>query len=573
MSEPLLNSYNLDNDLQNEEELVEWKNTFKSTRYSLLKRFIGLIVSVLLLVLLGMTIALFLTPLKTVEEPTEEFNNNNNSNNNNDTINQPKLRNVIMMISDGLGPASVSFARTYHQYINNLPYDFEMPLDTIHIGQSRTRSSSTLVTDSAAGATAFSCGLKTYNGGVGVDPHGKPCGTLLESAKHHLQMKTGLVATSRITHATPASFSAHVVDRDNENAIATQQMGENPLGVSVDLMFGGGYCHFLPKSVHQSCRRDERHLLEEAKQKFNWTTVTHGDRHFWDDIPVDPSLLPIISLFTPDHMSYEIDREQSKEPSLTEMSDKALQLLSSATKDSDTGFFLMIEGSRIDMAAHSNDPAAHVHEILEYQNTIALVKNFVDQHPDTIMISTSDHETGGLSLARQVSAKYPKYLWYPDVLKNVKRSTAILGTEILHLNKDDRQKKITEQLGIVDITKEEMDTLGKISSKKRMDQYLAEMISIRSQLGWTTHGHSGVDVNLYAYGQNLNDLRGSHENIEIGQFISEKLGLDLDDVTTRLNRADPSFHLTPLTEKGKVDYTNHLDQYHHEASLLHHPAL
>jgi alkaline phosphatase len=83
----------------------------------------------------------------------------------NQVPNKPK--NVIMMISDGLGPASVSFARTYYQYVNNKPYDHQLPLDKLHVGQSRTRSSSTLVTDSAAGATAFSCNLKTYNGAVG----------------------------------------------------------------------------------------------------------------------------------------------------------------------------------------------------------------------------------------------------------------------------------------------------------------------------------------------------------------------------------------------------------------------
>ncbi|ORZ26137.1 alkaline-phosphatase-like protein [Absidia repens] len=501
-----------------------------------------------------------------------------------------------MMISDGLGPASVSFARTYYQYINKQAYDYELPLDTIHVGQSRTRSSSTLVTDSAAGATAFSCGLKTYNGGVGVDPHGKPCGTVLESAKHHRKMLTGLVATSRISHATPASFSSHVKDRDNENAIAVQQIGDTPLGRSVDLMFGGGYCHYLPKSDPQGCRQDERHLFKEAQNSKNWTTVQHGDRRHWDQVPTDdPSVLPIISLFTSGHMSYEIDRDHAKEPSLTEMSDKALRLLAAGTQDSEQGFFLMIEGSRIDMAAHSNDPAAHLYDILEYQNTVALVKSFVDQHPDTIMISTSDHETGGLSLARQVSAKYPKYLWYnlfprlphkkmilnlfyfdryPDVLKNVKRSTALLAAQVLKQTSDqNKQKLVADQLGIQDMTKDEMKTLSGITKVKRMDQYLAEMVSLRSQLGWATHGHSGVDVNLYAYGKYIDELRGSHENVDIGHIISKKLNLDLDAITHQLNKHDSSFHLTPITQSVKVEYTDHLDQYHHNEGLLHHPTL
>ena len=126
-----------------------------------------------------------------------------------------KPRNVIMMISDGFGPASQTMARNYNQAFYNVSYGTQLPLDTILVGSSRTRSSSSLITDSAAGATAFSCGLKSYNGAIGVDQHGKACGTVLEAAKRQ-GMLTGLVVTSRITHATPAAFSAHVLGRNDE---------------------------------------------------------------------------------------------------------------------------------------------------------------------------------------------------------------------------------------------------------------------------------------------------------------------------------------------------------------------
>ncbi|KAL7331534.1 vacuolar alkaline phosphatase [Mucor circinelloides] len=485
-----------------------------------------------------------------------------------------KPKNVIMMISDGLGPASVSFARTYYQYTQSQPYDYEMPLDKIHVGQSRTRSSSTLVTDSAAGATAFSCNMKTYNGAVGVGPKKNPCGTVLESAKHAQGMLTGLVATSRITHATPASFSAHVQDRDNENAIARQQIGDNPLGRSVDLMFGGGYCHFLPKSEKGGCRSDSRHLLDEAAAKYNWTTVMYNSKEAFEALPSDESILPAISLFSSDHMDYEIDRNPEIQPSLTEMSKKALDVLYKATENKEKGFFLMIEGSRIDMAAHSNDAATHVHEILEYQNTIELVKNYVDEHPDTIMISTSDHETGGLSLARQVAKAYPEYLWYPDVLTKVKSSTIKLESLI------NQQSTLTREfivdtvlkgnLGITDATEKEIKQLMK---KSNLDKYLADMVSIRAQLGWATHGHSGVDVNLYAYGSGSEYLIGSHENTQIGEFITNILDLNLTEITTRLNVDNPSFHINNLTEKGKLEYNEDLQHYHHVPSNLKHQEL
>ncbi|KAI9244111.1 alkaline-phosphatase-like protein [Phascolomyces articulosus] len=479
-----------------------------------------------------------------------------------------KPRNVIMMISDGLGPASVSYARSYFQHLHQLPYDHQLPLDTIHVGQSRTRSSSTLVTDSAAGATAFSCGLKTYNGAVGVDPKGNPCGTVLEAAKLQHHMRTGLVATSRITHATPASFSAHIRDRDRENHIAVQQIGNNPLGRTVDLMFGGGYCHFLPKGTHGSCRKDDRDLFKEAQEKHGWQTVFYNNRTAFDNETIE---LPAIALFADDHMDYEIDRDPAKQPSLTEMADKALTLLSG----SEEGFFLMIEGSRIDMAAHSNDPAGHLHDILEYQNTISLVKDFVDQNPDTIMISTSDHETGGLSLARQVTPAYPKYLWYPDVVANASHSTVFLANMLHKQPKplDDQyiiETILQQGLGITDATKKELRYLKSTTSEKNLDKYLADMLSIRAQLGWATHGHSGVDVNLYAYGVNADELRGSHENIFIGDFISRMLDLNLNETTQSLNHNNNDFHVIPLTDDDKIEYTNHLDKYHSNPRNLRH---
>ncbi|CAG8735140.1 1678_t:CDS:2, partial [Racocetra persica] len=255
----------------------------------------------------------------------------------------PIKRNVILMISDGFGPASETFARDYYQFVNSLHYNFTTPLDQILVGLSRTRSSNSLVTDSAAGATAFSCVKKTYNGAIGVDPDKAPCGTILEAAKA-IGMATGLVVTSRITHATPASFSAHVVDRNMEDIIATQQLGDYPLGRQVDLMIGGGRCFFLPNSTVGSCRGDDRDLIAEAK-KSGFTYFT--SRKEFDNIDPDSQSIPLLGLFTLDHMSYEIDRVPSVEPSLKEMSEKAIRILEAQTAHSDKGFFLMIEGSRI----------------------------------------------------------------------------------------------------------------------------------------------------------------------------------------------------------------------------------
>ncbi|GET03725.1 alkaline phosphatase-like protein [Rhizophagus clarus] len=359
--------------------------------------------------------------------------------------NSYEKRSVILMISDGFGPASETFA--HHQIV--------------------------LSPISAAGATAFACAMKSYNRAIAVNPEKVPCGTVLESAKH-FGFATGLVVTSRITHATPATFSAHVVDRDMESDIAVQA-----------------------NCTEGSCRIDERDLVKESKKRgFKYLST----RKEFDEL--EPGKDDIC------HM--EIDRDPTKEPSLKEMSEKALKFLESATADSDKGFFLMIEGN---MAAHSNDAAAHVHDILAYHETIDLVKKYVDEHPGTVMISVSDHETGGFSLARQVSNQ-PQYLWYPEYVSRIE-----------------------------DLDDYDVNWLGENRTQLEYEYYLVNITNFKAQLGWATHGHSAVDVNLYAYGQ--------------GKVYCKYLDLDLNYVTNKLNSNNVTFHQA-------FDSTHfHNDEHHH----------
>lgn len=310
-------------------------------------------------------------------------------------------RNMIFMVSDGMGPTSLSLTRSFRQAESGLPIDDLLVLDQHLIGSSRTRSTSSLITDSAAGATAFSCGKKSYNGAISVLPDHTPCGTVLEAAKKAGYM-TGLVVTTRITDATPACFAAHVNQREEEDRIAEQEVGEHPLGRVVDLMLGGGRCHFLPNTTDGSCRGDDRDIVDLAKSNgFSYV----DDRNGFDGLNLGDSVkLPLLGLFASTDIPYEIDRKQMDDvyPSLDEMARTALKALSAATKDSDKGFFLMIEGSRIDHAGHGNDPVAQVHEVIAYDKAFASVLDFLDDNDvQGVAISTSDHETGGLATARR----------------------------------------------------------------------------------------------------------------------------------------------------------------------------
>jgi len=166
-------------------------------------------------------------------------------------------------------------------------------------------------------------------------------------------------------------------------------------------MLGGGRCHFLPNYSSGGCREDEKNLISNAKAAgFQYI----DDKAGFDGLKFGSAVdLPLLGLFAEHDIPYEIDRrhEQDVYPSLEDMAKTALKALTDATRDSDKGFFLMIEGSRIDHAAHANDPVAQVHEILAYDRTVQAVLEYLDSSDvEGIMVSTSDHETGGLSTAR-----------------------------------------------------------------------------------------------------------------------------------------------------------------------------
>ncbi|KAJ3189134.1 hypothetical protein HDU85_002759 [Gaertneriomyces sp. JEL0708] len=442
-------------------------------------------------------------------------------------------RNVILMVSDGLGPAGVTMARNFFDYLEGIDGAQGMlELDTLLVGASRTRSADSLITDSAAGATAFACGIKTYNGAIAVDVQKKPCATVLEAAKDAGYL-TGMVVTSRITHATPACFAAHVASRASENAIALQEIGQTPLGLTTDLLFGGGSCQFQPNASATSCRADKIDAFSVARGN-GYAVLTPDIRDDFDNLEPSQAKLPLINLFAPDHMDFEIDRNPKVQPSLAEMTQKALDILSHSSKKNDkAGFFLMIEGSRIDMAAHNNDPATHVRETLAYNEAIKAVKSFVDRNPQTVVISVSDHETGGLSIGRQNDPdKYPAYLWKPAVLAGVQRSLEVLALELANWSGGSSKKRdyvenyvIPVILNVTDASAEEVDGVATARSAPLTLSKLSDIVSPRAQIGWTTHGHSAVDVNLYAYGYRSEKLRGNHENTDVGQFLIETLGV------------------------------------------------
>jgi alkaline phosphatase len=425
-------------------------------------------------------------------------------------------KNVILLISDGCGPASFTMARDYRRDV--LRQGATLHIDSLLVGAVRTFATNSRVTDSAAGATAFACGIKTYNGAIAVDTLQQPVATVLEAAEAQ-GMATGLVATSRITHATPAAFAAHVASRGDEAGIADQMLRQG-----IDVLMGGGRTFFAPAEAGGS-RQDGRDLRREAAVQ-GYQVVE--DRAAFDG----PMRTPVLALLAHDHLAYEIDRDAAREPSLAEMTTRALDLLD----DDPDGFFLMVEGSRIDHAGHANDLGGHLHDILAYDAAIAAAVQVARQDRETLVVSVSDHETGGLSLGRNVDRR-GVYAWQPAVLARLTQS----DEAVIPLLKAgaDWQAVIQAATGIDDWTDAEKAQVAEAQAANFPPGALRamhEMVGVRAVVGWTSDGHTAVDVNLYAFGPGRDAFIGHHDNTHVGQTLARLLGLDLAAMTTRLRQ-------------------------------------
>lgn len=458
-------------------------------------------------------------------------------------------RNLIYIIPDGLAPASETLVRSYESMMSgnstpSAPLLNAIHIDQLPIGNVRTESANNLVTDSAAAGTALAAGWKTNNGMIGVDGDERPVGTILEAAKM-AGMKTGLVATSRINHATPAAFSSHTLDRNGYPIIAAQQVGyTHPLNQSVDVLLGGGSCYFKPSSDPDSCREDDIDLISHAESLGYYITE---DRAGFDTLQGGNISLPYLGLFSNDtEMAYEIDRQQQplseREPSLTEMSELALTALTKETAckgncTNTPGYFIMIEASRIDHASHANDPAAHLHDVIEYHNVMEFVKNWIDSHPDTAMISVADHETGGLTLPSRYD---------PRPLAGANHSTEYLYNEFNDYTGNDLASLVSDQLLAYGIQDANETLINSLAESSNYEQTLADLLSAEAGIQWSTGGHTAVDVVLYAYaagemGEELvRSLSGGHDNTDLPKFIESYLGLDVAEVTRQL-REDVSW--------------------------------
>ena len=324
----------------------------------------------------------------------------------------PRVKNVILLIGDGMGPQQVGLLSQYARHGSrstapNRTSAIEQLMNAGTVGVVMNDPHGAIVVDSAAAATQLATGQYAGSEMIGVNYQGEPAETVVEIAKK-LGKSAGLVTDTRVTHATPAAFAAHQRNRSMENEIAVDMLANQ-----VDVMLGGGLRNWVPEAINNrestahaallqmtggvyratSKRKDNRNLLLEARGEY----ALVFDRFALERVKSGR----VLGLFADSEMNdalcerAEINSHGRIQPTLVEITDKALELLS-ANSD---GFFLMVEGGQIDWAGHNNDAGTLLHELLRFDAAVRRVLEWAADRDDTLVLVTADHETGSFGFS------------------------------------------------------------------------------------------------------------------------------------------------------------------------------
>lgn len=446
-----------------------------------------------------------------------------------DSTDYGTAKNVIVMIPDGMNIESVTTARWMTE-------GYEFVFDSMATGLVKTHNANTPIADSAPAGTSMATGQKSQSPYIGTYPSEggmpganfdpekaiMPIANVLEGAER-AGKSTGIISTSNVQHATPADFSAHNPNRKNYEDLAEQQVYQG-----MEVVLGAGSLY-----LDGNKRQDGEDLIGVIKSLgYDYVTTPEEMKASTND--------KIWGMFAEKSLDYDIDRDPKEQPSLAEMTEKGLEVLSK----NKNGFFLMVEGSQIDWAAHANDPVGIRSEIQAFDKAVKVAKDFADKNGDTVIVIASDHGTGGMTFGeRAISGGYDREPLesFTKYIKNGKLTGQ--GFEsVLNEDRSNVVEKMEEIYGITDLTDEEINTLKETDY---VQDTVGELISKRSFIGWTTGGHVGGDVALYWYSTSdlaTKPLKGTINNADIGLYVADIMNLDLDKLTDELyNEARDGF--------------------------------
>ncbi len=450
-----------------------------------------------------------------------------------------KAKNVIFLLGDGYGMTTMTATRIY-----KVGEDGDLTLDTLpETAFVKTFSNDAQVTDSAPSMAAYMTGVKMNNEVISmstdtvardastgkdyVDANGdtlcpttdgKPVQTLLELFKSK-GLPVGVVTTTRITHATPADTYAHICHRDGENAIAAQLVpngaGYNKnLGDGVDVFFGGGKQFFTPKE-NGGKRTDKRDLVTELKAANYTVAGNSADFNAIDASKLD-SKAKVAGLFTSSHMTYNLDRDPAKEPSLPEMTGKAIDVL--AKKAQNQGFFLMVEGGRIDHALHETNARRALEEASQFDDSLKVaIDKMKAVDPDlknTLIVVTADHDhsmvlNGYAKRTGKTSDTNPGVLGLAKSYVTGALLTDINQMPYTIIGFGNGENRPTTRTALTDA--------------QVFDKNYHQEAVVPTAVGNETHG--GADVFLGAMGNGADQFSGTMENIDVYGLIRKATGL------------------------------------------------
>ncbi|TPV94984.1 MAG: DUF4440 domain-containing protein [Myxococcales bacterium FL481] len=408
-------------------------------------------------------------------------------------------RNIVLVIADGFGFAALRALRAVRDDPTTPRLEMTR-LDRHLVGTVATDPAGPAgtITDSAAAATAMATGVSTLNGRVGVDPTGRPLVTVFDRAVDRGK-RVGLVVTSAITHATPAAFVAHHIDRAQGDALADQYVmpaqGDQPL---LTLALGGGRQYF---------QRDDRDLTA-LLAKLGYDVVTTAEE-------LDASRSDrVFGLFAPDGLAAAKHRPDGQ-PTLPHMTATALERLVAAPQ----GFVLLVEASQIDWAAHANDVVTLMAELEEFAATADLLFDFADRRNDTLIVITADHETGGLA----VGAGGAKRVYVSRALA-ARETPAQLRDRIMA----GENPRTTLRTGASVVTSAQVaGNLRRVAGSASPDASETVLALVKDAIdrfvgvGWTTRSHTAVDVPLIAFGPGADRFHGFHRNTDLAAVLFE----------------------------------------------------
>ena len=478
-----------------------------------------------------------------------------------------QIKNIIVMIPDGMSIDGVALARWYKSYddkTGKIDTNVTLAMDELSSGLVRTWWSDGkvigAVVDSAPAATAMASGIKTYDKFVGVTPESVPVATILEAAKS-IGKSTGIIATSNVQHATPAGYTSHYNDRSRYDIIGEQQAYNG-----LDVMMGGGSMYLgLPY------RQDNENIINEIKMMdYNYVTTR--------DEMLEVTEGKLWGMFADDAMAYDFDKDKNapEEPSLAEMTKKAIEILS----QNEEGFFLMVEGSKVDWAAHANDPIGLISDILAFDAAVKVALDYAKENQNTMILIMTDHGNGGITIGNyDTDASYSKdpVRKFIAPLKKAKltgegvafrfgedRLNAVEAMKMLIEDEGDANETLTkaeikeitakynaeraivvkamkDYYGMDDLTEAEIDAIM-ATPNSSMNYTVGPMISKRAYLGWTTTGHTGEEVNLYTYLPGDGRITGTIDNTDIAKICAGVWGINLSEFTKLLyNDAQAAF--------------------------------